>query len=188
MAVQNDERGPSSRLSEDVERLLDPLTIVSVSDSQHVPSVSEEASRNVLSECQTSVPLDRDVVVIVDPTQIVEAEMTGKRCSFRRNSLHQTTISTNGVDVVVENLEAGFIEAAGEPLLADGHADARSNTLAQRARRGLDTRDPVVLGVTRRLAIELSETPDVVERYRRFSQSFIFGVHSAGASKMECRP
>src|SRR6185436_20135495 len=111
--------------------------------------------------------------------------MTGKRCRFRRNALHQTTISTNGVDVVVKNLEAGFIEAAGEPLLADGHADTRSNTLAQRASRGLDARDPVILGVTRRLAIELSETPDVIERYGRFSQSLIFGIHSAGASEME---
>src|SRR5882724_953090 len=114
--------------------------------------------------------------------------MTGKRCRFRRNSLHQTTISANGVDVVVENLEARFIEAASEPLLADGHADARGNALPQWACCGFDTRYPVVLGVTRRLAVELSETPDVVERYGRFSQSFIFGVHSAGASKMECRP
>src|ERR1051325_9916013 len=114
--------------------------------------------------------------------------MTGKRCSFRRNSLHQTTISTNGVDVVVENLEAGFIEAAGERLLADGHADARSNTLAQRTSRGLDARDPVVLGVTRRVAVELSETPDVIERYGRVSQSFVFGIHCTRASQMKCRP
>jgi hypothetical protein len=68
--------------------------------------------------------------------------MTGKRCRFRRNSLHQTTISTNGVDVVVENLEAGFIEAAGEPLLADGHADAGGNALAQWTSRGLDALRP----------------------------------------------
>src|SRR6185369_13159175 len=114
--------------------------------------------------------------------------MTGKRCRFRRNSLHQTTVPTNGVDVVVEDLKAGFIEAAGEPLLADGHADARGNTLAQRASRGLDARDPVVLRVTRRLAVELSETLNVVESYGRFSQSFIFGIHSAGASEMKRRP
>src|SRR5262245_30354883 len=114
--------------------------------------------------------------------------MAGKRCRFRRNSLHQTTISANGVDVVVENLEARFIEAASEPLLTDRHADARGNTLAQWASRGLDTRYPVVLGVTRRLAVELSETLDVVERYGRVSQSFIFGIHSAGASQMKCRP
>src|SRR6476469_68210 len=114
--------------------------------------------------------------------------MTGKRCRFRRNSLHQTTISTNGVDVVVENLEARFIEAASEPLLTDGHDDNRGNTLAQWASCGLDTRYPMVLGMTRRLAIELSETLDVVERYGRFSQSFVFGIHSAGASEMKGRP
>src|SRR5215510_9572708 len=114
--------------------------------------------------------------------------MTGERCRFRRYAFHQTTISANGVDVVVEDFEAGFIEAAGEPLLGDGHTDARGNALAQWACRRLDARDPVVLGVTRRLAVELSETLDVVERYGRFSQSFVFGIHSAGASQMKCRP
>src|SRR5262245_4515577 len=114
--------------------------------------------------------------------------MTGKRCRFRRNPLHQATVSANGVDVVVEDFEAGFIEAAGEPLLGDGHSDARCNALTQWACRRLDARDPVVLGVTRRLAVELSETPDVVERYGRFSQPFIFGINSAGASEMKCRP
>src|SRR5215472_2698952 len=153
MTIKHNECRSALRLLEDVERLLDPLTIVGVSDSQHVPSVSEEASCNILSERQTSVPLDRDVVVVVDPAKIVEAEMTGKRCRFRRNSLHQTAISANGVDVVVEDFEAGFIEAASEPLLADSHADARGNTLAQWSSRGLDTRYPVVLGVTRRLAV-----------------------------------
>src|SRR4029450_5980818 len=114
--------------------------------------------------------------------------MAGERCRFRRYALHQTTISANGVDVVVENLEAGFIAAPGKPLLTDGHADARGNTLAQRPGRGLDTRYPVILGVSGCLAIELAKTPDVVERYRRISQSFIFGIHSAGASEMQCRP
>src|SRR5215813_12411990 len=107
MTIQHNECRSALRLLEDAEGLLDSLDIVGVSDSQHVPSVSEEASRNILSERQASVPLDRDVVVVVDPTEIVETEMTGKRCRFRRNSFHQTTISTNGVDVVLENLEAG---------------------------------------------------------------------------------
>src|SRR4029450_9139969 len=114
--------------------------------------------------------------------------MAGERCRFRRYALHQTTISANGVNVVVENLEAGFIEAAGEPPPADSHAHAPGDTLAQWAGRGFDTPYPVVLGVTRRLAVELSETPDVVERYGRFSQSFVFGIHSAGASQMKRRP
>src|SRR5215510_1793898 len=188
MTVQNDERGTTFCFMEDVQRLLDAHTIVRVTYPQNVPTIREESSRDILGERQTRVPLDRDVIVIVDPAEIVEAEMTGERCRFRRYALHQTTVSTNGVDVVVENLEARFIEAAGEPLLADCHADARGNPLAQRASRGLDTRYPVVLGVSRRLAVELAETPDVVERYGRVTQSFIFGIHSAGASEMQCRP
>src|SRR5882724_9492434 len=114
--------------------------------------------------------------------------MTGKRCRFRRNALHQTTISANGVDVVVEDLEAGLIEMTGKPLLGDGHANARGNSLAQWASRGLYSRHPVVLGVTGRLAVELAKATDVVQRYRRLSQSFVFGIHSTGAGEMERRP
>src|SRR5258705_5229174 len=114
--------------------------------------------------------------------------MTGQRCRFRRNALHQAAISANGVNVVVEDLEAGLIEVAGKPLLGDGHADARGDALAQWASRGLDARHPVVLWVTGRLAVELAEAPNVVERYRWISQPFIFGIHSTRAGEMECRP
>src|SRR5258705_7069255 len=114
--------------------------------------------------------------------------MTGQRCRFRRNALHQAAISANGVDVVVEDLEAGLIEVAGKPLLGDGHADARGDALPQWASRGLYARHPVVLGVTGRLTVELAKAPDVVERYRRLSQSFVFGIHSTRAAEMERRP
>src|SRR5262249_57943356 len=116
VAVQNDKCRATLCLLEDRQRLLDPLTIVRVADPQDVPSISEEASRDVLSERQTRAPLDRDVVVVIDPAQIVEAEMTGQRRRFGPDALHQTAISTNGIDVVVEDLEAGSVVAAGEPL------------------------------------------------------------------------
>src|SRR5262245_40202253 len=78
MAVQNDERRTALRLSEDLQRLLNALTIVCVADPQDVPAIGQEASRNILGECQARTPFDRDVVVVVDPAEIVEAEMTGQ--------------------------------------------------------------------------------------------------------------
>jgi hypothetical protein len=59
--------GRPSVFMEDVQALLDAHAIVRVPYSQHVPSVREESSRDILGERQTRVPLDGDVVVIVDP-------------------------------------------------------------------------------------------------------------------------
>ena len=42
--------------------------------------------------------------------------------------------------------------------------------------------------MTGRLTVELAEPADVVERYRRLPQSFIFGVHGACPGKMERGP
>jgi len=115
--------------------------------------------------------------------------MTGQRCRFRRDALHQTAISANGVDVVVEDLEAGSVEMVGEPRLPDRHADARGNALPQWACRGFDARSPrIPLGVGRLAAVELAKATDIVERYRRLSQSFVFGIHSTSAAEMERRP
>src|SRR5262249_36588719 len=55
VTMQHDKCRPAFRLSEDVEGLFDAFDIVGVSDSQYVPSVSEEASRDVLSKRQLRV-------------------------------------------------------------------------------------------------------------------------------------
>src|SRR5262249_41159357 len=188
VAVQNDERRTTLCLSEDGPRLLDPLTIVRVADPQDVPSISEEASRDIFAECQARAPLDCDVVVVVDPAQIVEAEMAGQRCRFGRNTLHQAAITANGIDVVVEDLETGLVVTAGEPLLGDRHPDAGGNALPQGTSRSLDARHPMIFRVTGRLAVELAEPADVVERHRGLTQSFVVGVHGSRAAEMKRRP
>ena len=65
--------------------------------------------------------------------------------------------------MVAEDLEAGPVVSVGEPLLGDRHAHARSNTLPEGTAGGLNARDPVVLWVSRSLAVELAEVADVVE-------------------------
>src|SRR5438093_5343314 len=99
--------------------------------------------------------------------------MRGQRCRFRGNAFHHAAISANSIDVVIEDPEPGPVVTAGKPLLSDGHPHARGDALSERAGRGLDSRDPVVLGVTRCFTIELAETPDVVEGYRGLSQPLV---------------
>ena len=134
------------------------------------------------------VPFDGDVVVVVDPAEIVEAQVAGQRRRLRRDALHHAAVAADGVDVVVEDLEARPVVAVGEPLLADGHADAGGDALPERAGRGLDARDPVVLGVSGRLAVELAEVADVVEGHRRLPQALVVGIHRLRPGEVEHGP
>ena len=188
VAVENDEGRAALRLPEDLKGVLDAIDVVGVADPQNVPPVTQEPGRDVLREGDARVPLDGDVVVVVDPAEVVEAQVAGQRRRFRRNALHHAAVSANGIDVVVEDLEAGPVVAVGEPLLGDGHAHARGDALPERTGGGLDARDPVVLGVTRGLAVELAEAADVVERHRGLPQPLVFGIHRLRLGEVEHGP
>jgi hypothetical protein len=81
VAVQNDEGRPALGLPEDLQRVLDALDVVGVADPQHVPAVAQEAGRDVFGEGDARVAFDGDVVVVVDPAEVVEAEMAGQRAA-----------------------------------------------------------------------------------------------------------
>ena len=134
------------------------------------------------------LPFDRDVVVVVDPAEVVEAEVAGQRRRFRRDALHQAAVAAHGVDVVVEDLEARPVVAVGEPLLRDGHAHAGRHALPERAGGGLHARDPVVFRMPGRLAVELAEVADVVERHRGLPQPLVVGIHRLRPGQMQHRP
>jgi hypothetical protein len=68
MAIQNDKGRAALRLMEYPESVLDQANVVGVADPQHVPSVTQEPRRNVLGEGDARAALDRDVIVVVDPT------------------------------------------------------------------------------------------------------------------------
>src|SRR4029453_17338206 len=102
MPVQDDERGPAFRLLENFERIFDAAYVVGIADAQNIPAVSEKTRGHVFGECNIRVPFDADVIVVVDPAEVIEAEMTGEGGGFRTNAFHHATVTANGVDVVVE--------------------------------------------------------------------------------------
>src|SRR5437016_11889481 len=164
VAVHDDESGSARRLPEDLQGMLDAVDVVCVADAQDVPPVPEEPGRDVLREGDARVPLDGDVVVVVEPAEVVEAEVPCQRRRLRRHALHHAAVPAHGVDVVVEDVEARPVVSIREPLLRDRHADAGGDALAEWARGRLDARHPVVLRMPGRLAVELAESSDVVER------------------------
>src|SRR5262249_38145630 len=79
VAVQNDQRGSTFGLAEDGKRILDALEVVGITNPQDVPVIAEESRRDVLGEGDTRFAFDGDVVVVIDPAEVVEAEMAGQR-------------------------------------------------------------------------------------------------------------
>jgi hypothetical protein len=138
VAVQHDERGTALRIFEDLESVLDPVNVVRIADPQNVPPITQEPSCDVLCKGNPRAPFNGNVIVVIDPAEIVKPKMGGQRCRFGRNALHQTAVSANGINVVIKNLKARPVVTVGEPLLGDAHSDARGNTLPQWTSRGLN--------------------------------------------------
>jgi len=78
MTVKNDERGAALRLAKDLERVFDAIRVVRIADSQDIPSVRDESRLNVFGERDPRVAFDGDVIVVVDPAQIFEPEVSGQ--------------------------------------------------------------------------------------------------------------
>jgi hypothetical protein len=54
------------------ERIFDSAEIVGIADAQNIPAVSEKTRGHVFGECNIRVPFDADVIVVVDPTEVIE--------------------------------------------------------------------------------------------------------------------
>jgi hypothetical protein len=87
--------------------MLDAVNVVGVADAQDVPAVAQEPGRDVLGEGDARVAFDGDVVVVVNPAEVVEAEMAGERRRFRRDAFHHAAVAADRINVVIEDLEAG---------------------------------------------------------------------------------
>ena len=188
VAVQDEKGGAALRLPEDLQGVLDAAHVVGVADPQDVPAVAEEAGGHVFREGDARGALDGDVVVVVDPAEVVQAQVARQGGGLGRDPLHQAAVAAHGIDVVVEDVEARPVVVLREPLLRDRHAHARRDPLSQRPGGRLDARYPVVLRVPRRLAVEMAEAADVVEGDRWPPQPFVVRVHRLGPGEVEHGP
>ena len=188
VAVENDQRRPVFRLAEDRERLRDALKIVGIADPQHIPMVGEEARGDIFGKGDAGLAVDGDVIVVVDPTQVVESEMAGERRGLRADAFHHAAVAADGIDVVVEEIEAGLVVAAGKPFARDGHADTGGDALTERTCRRLHAGDQMIFRMPRSFAAELAEMANVVERDRGLAKALVLRIHRARAGQIQHRP
>src|SRR6476620_3060316 len=188
MTGEDDKCRAALRLPEYLQRIFDTLNIVGIADPQDVPPIAEEPRSDVFSEGDARASLDRDMVVVVNPTQIIEPQMACKGGGFRPDALHQTAVATHRIDVIVKDFESRLVITAAKPAPCNRHADAHGNSLTKWSGSGLDSRDQVVLGMAWCLAAELPESTNVIKRHRRPSQFLIFRVDGLNLGKVQYRP
>ena len=166
-AADLNQRGPVGRLLEAVDRAAQAVQVVDVVQLDHVPAVAGEPRGHVFAERQRRVALDRDVVVVVDPAEVRELQVSGQRGRLAADAFHQVAVAAQGVDVEVEQLEAGPVVVGGQPAGGDRHAHAVADALAQRAGGGFHAAGVPVLGMARAAAVQLAELADGVQRHGR---------------------
>src|SRR3989454_713782 len=101
--------------------------------------------------------------------------MAGERRRLPRDALHHAAVAAQRVHVVPEQVETRTVELPGHPTAGDRHADTGRHPLSQRAGRRLHAGGPAVFGVAGRLAVELTEALDVVEREGELAQPLVLG-------------
>src|SRR5262249_25024984 len=155
------------RALERPERALEHLEIIGVADARDVPPEPDEARGHIIAVRQRRVALDGYVIVVVDPTEVVELEVSCQRGGLAGDPFHHAAVAAQSVYVVVEQIEPRTIEVAGQPALGDGHADARRQPLSERARRRFHAGGPTVFRMAGASAVKLPKAFDILQRDRR---------------------
>ncbi len=131
-----------------------------------MPAITTEALGHVFAEGQLGVAFDADGVVVVDPAEVVQAQVAGHGRRLAGDTFHHVAVAAKDVDVIVEQGHAWLVEPCGQPLLCQRHADAVATTLPKGTGSSLDSGGHAVFGVTWRLGVQLAELLDVVEADR----------------------
>jgi len=126
-------------------------------DFDHVPAVGFETLRGIVEEPALDLAVDRDSVVVPESDQLAETEGPRERTGLVRYAFHHAAVTHEYIGEMIDNVEIVTIELGRQRALGDCHADGIADSLAERPGRGLDSRRVTVLGVARRLRMQLAK-------------------------------
>ena len=127
-----------------------------------VPAISEKPFGDVFSERNVSRTVERHAIVVVDPAQVGQLQMSGEGCCLGAYAFHHVAIAAHGVDVVIKNLKAGTVVVRCQPVRSDSHSHAVAHSLAERSGCRLDAPSNSVFRVPRRSTVDLPEPLNIV--------------------------
>src|SRR5712671_6794424 len=93
VALDDDERRGVGCAAEIVDRLCELCRVVGVSNAPHPPAIREKARGDIFAERKAGVTFDSYVIIVVDPAQVAELLVTGKRGRLARHALHHIAIT-----------------------------------------------------------------------------------------------
>ena len=78
------------------------------------------------------------------------------------DTFHQTAVTQEHIGVVIHYVVAVAVKRGSQRPFRDGHTHRVGNTLAQRAGRCFHARRITILGMTRRLGMQLTEVLQIL--------------------------
>mmetsp|Transcript_67380 Transcript_67380/g.157920 ORF Transcript_67380/g.157920 Transcript_67380/m.157920 type:complete len:301 (-) Transcript_67380:494-1396(-) len=130
VGVHHDHRRPLPLPFEAEESSCEGLHVVCIPDAQHIPAVSDEAGGDVFRDRPRCVALNRDLVVVPNPAEVVKLEVPCQAGRLRRDSLLEVAVAGQGVDAVSEEGKVRLVELCRKPLGGNGHAYACRHALS----------------------------------------------------------
>src|ERR1017187_4409071 len=130
--------------------LVDAVDVgVAAVDLLYVPTVGLEAFAHVFAEVQRGGTVERDLVVVVQPDQLAQLEVTGQRGGLVGDAFHHVAVADQRIGSVVDDGVSWPVVAAGQKTFCHGHADGIGRALPERSSGGFDARRAQRLGVAR---------------------------------------
>ena len=145
---------------------VDRLDVVPV-DRLGVPAKRGEPGRVVVRHREAGRSVDRDTVVVQQDGELTEPQMAGEAGRLMADPFHHAAVAGNHPGAVIDQVVA---KARVQHPLGERHADRIGQSLAERARRGLDAHAVPVLRMAGRAAAELAEALELLEREVRITR------------------
>ena len=140
------------------------IGVMAVDGRDDVPAIGLEALRRIVGEPAFDMAVDGDAVVVPEGDQLAQPPGAGQRTGFVRDAFHQAAVAEEDVGAMVDDLVARTVEFVGQQLFRHRHADGVGDALAERSGGGLDPRRVAVFRVPRRLAVQLAEVLQIINR------------------------
>ena len=145
------------------QRPVDGAEVVSVFDAEDVPAVRPKARCHIFGERFVRLPVQGNVVRVVQHDEAVQFQVPGEGGGFGRNTFHQVAVADDRVRVVVDHGVFRLIEGVGQKTLSHGEADGVGKPLSEGTGRRFHTGRHAVFRMTRGFAPPLAEVFQLVQ-------------------------
>ena len=185
MAVNNNQSWSTLGLAGHAKRAHNRVQVIRVANTQHIPSIPQIASAWIIAVRKIRLAFNGDVVVVVNPNQIIQLQMASDTSSLATYAFHHATVATNRVGAKIKNLKAWSIECRGQPFLRHRHSNRIRQALSKRTRGCFQTTCPTMLRMSWAQTIELSKRLDGLNGNRGLARQLAALVHFLRARQMQ---